>query len=48
MTANAVATETVLVTGANGYVALHVIHQCLAKGWFVVGTVRSEKAAGQV
>ncbi|KAF7550952.1 hypothetical protein G7Z17_g5361 [Cylindrodendrum hubeiense] len=40
--------QTVLVTGANGYVALHVIHQCLAKGWSVIGTVRSEKAANRV
>lgn len=37
-------TRTVLVTGANGYLALHVIDQLLKKGYHVCGTVRSEKA----
>lgn len=37
--------ETVLVTGSNGYVGLHVVHQCLAEGWNVIGMVRSENAA---
>jgi nucleoside-diphosphate-sugar epimerase len=36
--------ETVLMTGANGYVGLHVTYQCLAKGWAVIGMVRSRGA----
>lgn len=36
--------RTVLVTGANGYLACHVIDQLLKKGYHVCGTVRSEKA----
>src|SRR5687767_6909574 len=36
--------RTVLVTGANGYLALHVISQLLEKGYYVCGTVRSERA----
>ncbi|KAK7424567.1 hypothetical protein QQZ08_008577 [Neonectria magnoliae] len=40
--------QTVLVTGANGYVGLHVVNQCLTKGWDVVGVVRSEKAANRL
>lgn len=31
----------VLVTGASGYIASHLIHQLLQKGYHVVGTVRS-------
>lgn len=34
--------ETVLVTGANGYIASHIIDQLLAKGYRVRGTVRSD------
>ncbi|KAF4980443.1 hypothetical protein FZEAL_3559 [Fusarium zealandicum] len=37
-------TPTVLVTGANGYMSLHVIDQLLKKGYHVCGAVRSEKA----
>lgn len=40
--------ETILVTGANGYIALHIIKQALAKGWRVIGTVRSERSAAKV
>lgn len=40
--------ETLLVTGANGYVALHVIDQALAQGFTVVGTVRSLAATEKV
>lgn len=31
----------VLVTGATGYIASHLIHELLQKGYDVVGTVRS-------
>ncbi|KAL0941267.1 nad dependent epimerase [Colletotrichum truncatum] len=39
---------TVLVTGANGYLALHVIEQVLKRGYNVCGTVRSKKTADKV
>ncbi|KPM42713.1 hypothetical protein AK830_g3850 [Neonectria ditissima] len=42
------ASQTILVTGANGYVSLHVIHHLLKSGYHVRGTVRSEKAAAKV
>ncbi|KAK7418765.1 hypothetical protein QQX98_003783 [Neonectria punicea] len=42
------ASQTILVTGANGYVFLHVIHHLLQQGYQVRGTVRSEKAANKV
>jgi dihydroflavonol-4-reductase len=32
---------TVLVTGASGYIASHVIKELLERGYKVVGTVRS-------
>lgn len=32
----------VLVTGANGYIALHVVDQLLKAGYVVRGTVRSQ------
>lgn len=32
---------TVLVTGASGYIASHVISELLQRGYKVVGTVRS-------
>jgi NADPH-dependent methylglyoxal reductase len=40
--------QTILVTGANGYVARHVVQQLLEKGFKVRGTVRSQKAASQL
>lgn len=40
--------QTILVTGANGYVTLHVIKSLLEKGYNVRGTVRSQKAADKV
>ncbi|CAG5159338.1 uncharacterized protein ALTATR162_LOCUS5535 [Alternaria atra] len=40
--------QTILVTGANGYIAGHVVLQLLEKGFKVRGTVRSQKAASQL
>ncbi|KAL2820311.1 hypothetical protein BJX63DRAFT_428145 [Aspergillus granulosus] len=40
--------QNVLVTGANGYLGLHVLRDCLAKGWTVVGAVRTIKAANRI
>lgn len=34
---------TILVTGANGYIASHVIDKLLSDGYKVRGTVRAEK-----
>lgn len=42
------ATETILITGANGYLALHIIQQAITLGWNIVGTVRSEASAAKV
>ncbi len=33
--------KKILVTGATGFVASHLIHQLLAQNYQVVGTVRS-------
>lgn len=38
----------VLVTGASGYVASHVVHNLLKAGYRVRGTVRSLKNAAKV
>jgi nucleoside-diphosphate-sugar epimerase len=40
--------QTLLVTGANGFVALHIIKQALDRGYNVRGTVRSVSSAGKV
>ncbi|RFU76021.1 nad dependent epimerase dehydratase [Trichoderma arundinaceum] len=40
--------ETLIVTGANGYVALHVIKEAISRGYRVIGTVRSSSAADKV
>jgi uncharacterized protein YbjT (DUF2867 family) len=40
--------QTILVTGASGYVAAHVIRQFLEAGYKVRGTVRSESTASKV
>lgn len=40
--------KTVLVSGASGFIAGHVIEQLLAKGHSVVGTVRNPKDAAKV
>jgi len=37
-------TRTVCVTGASGFIASHIVEQCLAKGWTVRGTVRDINA----
>ncbi|RCK54319.1 putative NADPH-dependent methylglyoxal reductase GRP2 [Candida viswanathii] len=34
---------TVFVTGASGYIAQHIVNQLLAKGYKVIGSVRSEE-----
>ncbi|KAL2842724.1 hypothetical protein BJY01DRAFT_216408 [Aspergillus pseudoustus] len=41
-------TETILVTGASGFVAAHVVEAFLREGYNVRGTVRSEKTASDV
>jgi len=38
--------QTVLVTGANGFISAHIIQQLLEKGYHVRGTMRSESSAG--
>ncbi|EHK49473.1 uncharacterized protein TrAtP1_010700 [Trichoderma atroviride] len=40
--------QTVLITGASGFIAAHVVEAFLRKGYNVRGTVRSEKAAAEV
>lgn len=40
--------STVLVTGANGYVAAHIVADLLSSGYRVVGTVRSHSSAEKV
>lgn len=40
--------STVLVTGANGYVAAHIVAALLSSGYRVVGTVRSHSSAEKV
>ena len=40
--------ETVLVTGASGFIAMHCILQLLASGWRVRGTLRTPSRAGKV
>lgn len=40
--------ETVLVTGANGFIGLHVLHHCLERDWKVIATVRSKKGADRI
>ncbi len=40
--------ETVLVTGASGFIAAHVLNSFLSHGYNVRGTVRSEETANKV
>lgn len=40
--------KTILVTGANGYIAMHVIQQAIAKGHNIVASVRSSSAAEKI
>lgn len=40
--------ETVLVTGASGFIAMHCILQLLAAGWRVRGTLRTPSRAGKI
>ncbi|TFB00041.1 NADPH-dependent methylglyoxal reductase GRE2 [Trichoderma ghanense] len=40
--------QTLLITGANGYVALHIISEALTRGYNVRGTVRSASSASKV
>lgn len=40
--------QTLLVTGANSYVASHIIKLALEKGYYVCGTVRSESSTASV
>lgn len=41
-------TQTILVTGASGFVASHIIREFLEAGYSVRGTVRSESSAERV
>jgi nucleoside-diphosphate-sugar epimerase len=40
--------KTILVTGANGFIASHVVNNLLDSGYSVRGTVRSERSADGV
>ena len=40
--------QTVLITGASGYIATHIINEFLEHGYHVRGTVRSEQKADDV
>ena len=40
--------STILVTGASGFIAAHVVNTLLRKDYRVRGTVRSEKSAAEV
>ncbi|KAF3347855.1 hypothetical protein VD0002_g2438 [Verticillium dahliae] len=40
--------QTILVTGANGYIALHIINELLQSDYRVRGAVRSQKASDKV
>ncbi len=39
---------TVLVTGASGFIAKHIVRELLEQGYSVRGTVRSDKRAGEL
>ncbi|KJJ31293.1 putative NAD dependent epimerase/dehydratase [Aspergillus flavus AF70] len=42
------ASETVLITGASGFIATHIVESFLRAGYNVRGTVRSERTANRV
>jgi nucleoside-diphosphate-sugar epimerase len=44
----AVSTGRVLLTGANGFVASHIVQGLIARNYHIVGTVRSEQKARDV
>lgn len=47
-TTNGTSSEPVLITGASGFVAAHVLNEFLEHGYSVRGTVRSEESANNV
>jgi NADPH-dependent methylglyoxal reductase len=42
------AQTTVLLTGASGFIALHVIDELIRKGYKIIGTVRSQSKADKI
>lgn len=40
--------QTILVTGASGFIAAHIVDSLLEQGYNVRGTVRSESTAAKV
>lgn len=40
--------QTLIVTGANGFVAMHIVRESLEKGYHVRGTVRSESSVAKI
>lgn len=40
--------KTVLLTGASGFIALHITDELLKKGYKVIGTVRSQEKANKI
>lgn len=40
--------QSVLVTGASGFIALHIIDELIRKGYTVIGTVRSQSKADNI
>ena len=44
----AISANKVLLTGANGFLASHILQQLIAQNYHIVGTVRSEEKAQNV
>ncbi len=40
--------QTVLITGASGFIAAHIIENFLAAGYHIRGTIRSESTAQRI